>query len=235
MKSTLIICSGLPYSGKSWLLAQLRETEGFAEVSLVTMDEVRVALYGDRPDGNITMTEHVFKNQWLRYEILKRFVLGAPAVLTEAVMLTRRLHQRPMVALVKEASQYVATIEREAAVRDERAAELHSVELRVILCFASPQAVHARIDGSQEERVRSHASVHNLKSMRLAYDRFEFPNRSTYVPLYLDTSAGVNADNLEEVCAFIQGAPIDLQKNLTQKKAALDSFHQLHADIQSAN
>ena len=107
---TVLILSGLEYSGKSYLLKRLLDRPELADAKAFPTDPIRIELYGDRADTHVTKHEHIFKNEVGRFRMLKALVLGARVVVSEAVMLTRQNHQLPMVEMVRQACRYVRNI-----------------------------------------------------------------------------------------------------------------------------
>ncbi len=97
MNRTVIVVSGLPYTGKSWQLRRMLSLPGFEDGIVVQMDEIRVGLYGHRSDTDVTRSEHLFKNEKTRNTVLEKLVLGHRLVLTEDSQLTVAGHQQPFV------------------------------------------------------------------------------------------------------------------------------------------
>ena len=239
----VVVVSGLPYSGKSYLLNQmLSNLPEFKDATCLSLDQVRQGLFGERQDSHITKTEHIFKNHALRYQILEKIVLGASMVVTEAVMLTRNDHQKPFVDLIAEANRYRSSIEIEASVRDETPAPqlFSSVHLRVILAYADAETIRLRAtQGSSADRLAAASSVFDLLGARNAYIGFEFPDSSTYSPLYINTSASSDAATrvrLGEVRAFVLGgmiaeAVIENERREEEAQTAYERVKKMIEDI----
>ena len=232
----VLIVSGLQYSGKSYLLKRLLARLELADAVAFPIDPIRIALYGDRADTHVTKTEHLFKNEWSRYEMLRALVLGRRVVASEMVMLTRSGHQGPMLEMVARAEQYVQIIEREYAQRDGLPPPVPSqVQLKVLLPYASLDCIAERLTANQEERRQSGSIVFDWRGMFGGYSQFEFPDASTYEPLYLDTSdesAAANEARLAEILAFLKDE-LDLKVlNSDRRLQAQEYQRQIFARIQ---
>ena len=223
-----LVVSGLPYAGKSYLLKHLLKQKEIAGAVELSLDKVRLKLFGTRPDHHITKTEHLFKNDCLRNGILEYLISGSRIVVSEATMLTREMHQKPIVEMVSKAEQLIQTIEREYCLRDNLPvpASPAIVQLKVVLCYASLKCVANRISSSQQERKCTGASVFDWIGMANGYSHFEFPDPLlSYEPLYLDTSDEsdeANQSRIREVLAFIHNG-FDLKKvNSRRKESAME-------------
>jgi len=185
MDRKIVVFSGLNCGGKSHWLNRIRAHPRFECLPVVRMDDVRIALFGDRADTHITPSEHLYKNERVRQIILEHLVLGAEGVMTELILPTREGHQRPMLGLAERADAYVQAIEQESAKRDNLQLPTPSrVHLRVILLHCSLSAAKRRLESA--ERQRSGSAVFDMKGMRGATLLFEPP--AMYTPLILDTS-----------------------------------------------
>lgn len=234
----IVVFSGLPFSGKSFMLKKIVQHEGFKDATVVRLDEVFHRLYKNRADNHVTKTEHLFKNEELRSDILRHMVLGAEKVVTEAVMLTRDNHQRVFVELTKKAEHYVRTIEAEYAERDGVSIPKtpFSVNLKVILCFASPEIIERRANHLSEERKGDLAPVSTLKGTWNAYRQFEFPDETTYEPLYINTtgeSDGAGQVRMSEILAFITDNAVDPILNKARRELAIRSHATLLPKIKA--
>ena len=157
----VLIVSGSVCSGKSYLLKQLLQCPSLSGAATFRIDPIRQTLYGQRADTHITLTEHIFKNEWLRNEMLKALVLGAPVVAVEAVMLTRVGHQEPMMEMVARAEKYIQTIEREYALRDGVEPPTSTkVKPKVLLCYTSLECMTWRIEGGHTDRRQTAEACH---------------------------------------------------------------------------
>lgn len=189
------------------------------EMNIVRMDKIRTQLYGERADTDITATEHLFKNEVTRYEILKLLVCGVPTVLNESVMLTVSKHQEPFVQMISKAQGYVEAIECEQYKQRGLPLPLHptKVNLRVLLFFASPEVIAIRAArGHTEERTESFASFSNLRGMWNAVRQFEFPDNRHYSPLLVDTtdeSLSAEEERMAEIQEFLSEGKLDQRIN----------------------
>ncbi len=192
----------------------------------IFVDDARILLYGERPDKEITRTEQLFKNEWFRYEILKSLVTGSPNVCAEALMLTRKDHQAPLASIVERAQMYVRSIEKEKGGN-----ESVDVRLKVLFLYSTPGMIQDRLNRDQSERKLTSTPVFDLKGMWGAYSQFEFPDESTYTPLYLDTtdeSLEAHQSRMNEIAAFINNEPLDGEEQAQRKQEAEKYFMEMH-------
>ncbi|MDP2676846.1 MAG: AAA family ATPase [bacterium] len=234
----IVVFSGLPFSGKSWLLKKILQQEEFKDADVVRLDEVFHRLYPGRADNHVTKSEHVYKNEELRNDILRLLILGKASIVTEAVMLTREVHQGAFVELTKKASEYIKAIEAEYAQRDGFSIpEIpSSVNLKVILCFANAKTIEQRASNRSEARKKDLAPVNTLKGTWNAYRQFEFPDKTTYMPLYIDTSdESDEAENVRmiEILTFIIDNALDPILNKMRRMAAIRSHAILLPEIKA--
>lgn len=236
MNRQVLVFSGLPFSGKSYLLKRVAELLASHQPVIVRMDPIRERLYGNRADTHVTRSEHLFKNEVTRYQILEHLVLGAPLVMVEMLMLTRADHQQPFVEMINRARKYILDIERECCLRDgqEPPTSPTKVDLRVVLAYASPAITAQRADTPSEERQRSSAAVMDLVGIGGALKIFEFPAPNLYVPLPVDTSdesGETTRHRLQEIVAFSRGEwslPDDEREcRLTRAQAYFQELKQL--------
>ena len=229
---TVIIVSGLPYSGKSTLVKDLHSTSRYAKATVFSQDKFGHALYGGREDSDITMAEHRFKNEWMRYEILRSLILGTGTVIVDSVMLTIEQHQLPILEMLARAEKYIQEINRERGIGPT------AIHLKVILCFSTPEVIESRaLHTSQDDRKKYLSPVFDLSGMRRAYDHFEFPNASTYEPLYLDTSdtsTEAQPKRLGVIDEFVQKEIVNKALNESQKQTALTSYQAMYSKIKVA-
>lgn len=209
----VVLCSGLTYAGKSHLITQLladEELKRYADV--VRLDDVYRRLFNNRIDHEVTKTEHLYKNEVWRQDMLQRLVLGAaPVVISEAVMLTRRAHQQPFVDMLQRAQAYLEQI------AIEKSLPAPTIRFKPLLMFASPETIERR---AREDRGRDSA-VRGLADASISYLQFEFPEE--YEPLYLDTSletAEANQGRIVEARAFINGGSLP-SDNAKRREAAV--------------
>lgn len=207
-KRTLILVTGLNFCGKSHIVKDLQESAWFSDVAVFSFDTVRLELFPGRPDWHVTKSEHLFKNEWLRNEILRALVLGKRTVIADVMLPTHAHHREPMVAMVKRARSYVQAIESEYAIRDNlpETEVIAGVDLKVILCYASLEAVEHRIAGDHQFRRSFGSGVFDWKSIRGAHQLFEYPDGSLYEPFYVDTSddsEGAEACRMEEIRRYL--------------------------------
>lgn len=215
---TVLIVSGLQFVGKSWLLQRILTENLLPNTKLLSLDDVRVLLYGDREDASITHSEHLFKNEWLRYEILHSIITTQSNLAIEAVMLTRKDHQAPMHSIIESAKLHLKSIEEEKNIKNTT-----KVTLKVLLLYSNPRIILDRISRDQTERMKTNSPIYDIKGMWNAYSQFEFPNGGLYEPLYLDTSDETDAaceSRLMEIREFIYDGHIsEIEQNLRKKEA----------------
>lgn len=237
---SIFVVSGLPYSGKSSLVKQLCERPWYEGAVTFSQDKSGRSLYRDRNDAHITKTEHIFKNEWMRYEILRSLVLGAKIVLVDSVMLTRLNHQKPMIEMIARAQQYVQAIELE---KENQVAAPSSqapiIRLKVLLCFATPEVLESRLLSLEsQDRIREDfGPLLDLRGIWGAYQYFEFPDTSTYEPIYVDTSdvsPRAQHKRMAGIDKFFREGVIDVALNESSKQKALDSYQVMYAKVQAA-
>ncbi len=211
MDRSMVIASGWQFTGKSYYLPIIAAMPEMLGAVTIRMDAILRELYGDRPDTHITKTEHLFKNYATRFAMLRELVLGARTLLTETVLLTEDGHQLPMLEMVKEAREYVQSIEREYAERDHTPGlPIGQVSLRVILFHCSLECTERRIARAGGQ-ARAFSPILNLVAMRGALTQFEYPR--AYVPLIVDTSdesPSAERARLEEMQVFIAAGTLPL-------------------------
>ena len=100
MQRRILICCGITTGGKSYWQEKIREALDLPRNYGVDLDEVRVENFGR--ERRLTDEEHLFKNELVRIEVKKRFIIDkAETVIVGAVMLTIRNHQLPMVEMAE--------------------------------------------------------------------------------------------------------------------------------------
>jgi hypothetical protein len=199
-----VVVSGWQFVGKSYYLDVLAQLPEMADARIVRMDAILRDLYGDRPDTDITKTEHLYKNEATRSAMLRELVLGAETLLTETVLMTERDHQVPMLDMIKRAEEYVQAIERELAERTHTLVPIPTkVNLRVILLHCSLDCTNRRIERARGQE-RAYSPISTLLGMESTITQFEYPG--VYTPLIIDTSdesPGAEHARLGEMRGFI--------------------------------
>ncbi len=199
------IISGLTLSGKSRLLSQLTQHPEFRDAAVVSMDEVRMRYWGSRGGGgknDLTPTEKIYRNKLVRDEIRNLLVTSdVPSVLVEVPMLTREHHQKPMVAMIGEAREYVLVIELEkAGISEKESSEPSDVSLNVVLVYCDVSTAKRRLEWRQRET----AGISDVQDigffLRIAL-QFELPSEDIYLPLPIDTS---NEGSLAEISRLVE-------------------------------
>jgi hypothetical protein len=228
---TVLVVSGLQYGGKSWLFKKILKSVVLTNATAVSIDAVRKQLYGNRSDKSLTKSEHIFKNEWFRYEIMKQLITSESDIVAEAVMLTRRDHQLPMVEIVDRSRGYLERI------AEERGVDKPKVNLRVVFVYARPEVIMDRMSRNQEERLATHSPVFNLSDMWGAYSQFEFPDGGGYTPLYLDTSdEGTEADDarLREIESFVDGQVLFPEEQSRRRSEAKMCFSRMFSMVKES-
>lgn len=194
MKHVVGVFSGLVFSGKTWWLERIMQLSQFAGAPRLQMDLIRRKLWGSKV---LTPLEHRFKNEVVRQELMRLLIIqGPPLVFMEAVMLTRKYHQLPL----------VTTIER---LRHEYLLD-DAVHLRVVLFYCSLAVVGRRIE-SRREQIAREGNVHSV-------DVFDFDGyldgaRQIEVPMDYELLPVNTSDeslvavqrSQEEIVAFLGG------------------------------
>ena len=204
MERKVILLSGINFTGKTWHEKHVIALPEADAPVLVDMDVIRANLYGTRPDKHITKTEHLYKNECVRNEVLRHLVLGAQSVMVNSVMQTRRLHQKPFVDMIRRASDYVSDIEREQALHDFRDDPEAEVTFRPVVLYCSLDVLKSRIARKGADRRESKTLVFDLAAMSNSVLPYEHP--VAYSPLYLDTSdesAVAHASRIEDLQAYL--------------------------------
>ena len=170
--------------------------------------------------------------------MLRSLVLGECMLVAEAVMLTRLYHQLPMAEMVTRAQSYVRAIERECCVRDGISLPTvpSGVRLKVMLCYVSLAGIVSRMGGDQSERVRAGSVVFDWKDFS-TYHQFEFPDETTYEPLYLDTSEEspvADRRRVQEVIAFLNDELNLVEINGPRKMVAQVYFAEAYQKVDEA-
>ena len=112
---TLVVICGLPTTGKTTLAQALKEHFLGDKFRFVAMDEVREKTWGSK--RSLTETEHVYKNRMTEREAQNAFIVhGATCVFYDAVILTREVHQKPFMAMVRETEGFLSQIQKEKGV-----------------------------------------------------------------------------------------------------------------------
>src|SRR3989338_8199905 len=208
------VFSGLVFSGKSFFRNWVMGLPEYKEASMVAMDDIRKRLWGDKSDTEITKSSHVFKNEATIFEIKSKLIVERPfAIFTEMVMLTREAHQRPFVEMIKSASFYLQSIEKEEAEQAGWSMPELSVEVdfRCIYFYCDLETVRRRINYRLREIETvgniTNASVFDFEGYLRGARQIEVPPIG-YVPLYLNTSdespVGL-ARQRTEVLSFLDG------------------------------
>lgn len=109
MNRRIILCCGLGTTGKSFWAERLFKHYESDRTHLVDLDEVRIANWGR--ERQLTDEEHLFKNEILRLEVKKKFLIHqARIVVVNATMLTVERHQRPFVQMAREIGAEIAAV-----------------------------------------------------------------------------------------------------------------------------
>lgn len=212
------VISGLPRTGKSYLLNNIRRRPEYQDAEVVRMDKVGKRLYGERQatragstTTELTLTEKRFRNDETRLEMRRQLVANnAEVILMETPLLTWRYHQRPLVEIVASAQWYVRGIEREIAERNLEPYPFPSgVHLNVVLLYASPDVVRERFKKEKRrKRATANSDAGHVNIFLDAALKFQFPDPEYYLPLLVDTteeSRAAQRQRVEEVLAFLRG------------------------------
>ncbi|MSU73608.1 hypothetical protein EXS56_00515 [Candidatus Kaiserbacteria bacterium] len=210
------------------MMSLLLQREELLGAAVVRLDDVYRRLYGDRPDGETTETEHLFKNEVWRQEILQHIVIGSSLILADAVMLTEQNHQFPFIEMIGRAQQYVRDIAKEKNQKEDAVI----VVPKILLLYADPETVRRRADTDRGNRGLS--PIGSLSSAKNAYSQFEFPK--IYEPLYLNTSIETTEAEEERVLkaiSFIRGEYALGPTNEDRKREAVESYEHIIKELAS--
>ena len=234
------VFSGLVFSGKSFFRRWVMSLPEYREAAFVSADAVRDRLYGNRSDTNITKTEHVFKNEATRFELLTKLIVERPpAVFLEMVMLTRDAHQQPFAEMIESASRYLQIIEHEEFLRDNKPVPVSpvKVDFSCVYFYCDLETVERRIGYRRRELETlgnvTNASVFDFGGFIRGARQIEIPPAG-YTPLYINTSdeseVALNRQR-EEVLSFLKGEmPIDeeeLERRAVEAVAFLEQARQM--------
>jgi hypothetical protein len=217
--TTVVVFSGLAYSGKSFWLPRI--TSIFPGVSVVQMDKTRIRVFGEKV---LTRTGHLFKNEAVRQEAKEVIVANRPKYLfTEAVMLTRENHQLPFLEMVRSSQSYVQAIDREEAEQDGCELECKpKVKLLVILFYCDLCTVGRRIEERRQaitfEGGRDGAYVVEWAEWVNQIKQFEIP--TDYSPLYVNTSDRPEKDIENEILSFLSDGVHSLVSEVMEQRRA---------------
>src|SRR3989344_3980805 len=185
MDRAINVLSGITGSGKSWLLKKMLERPEFQNTVHVQMDVIGKRVWGDRW---ITPTERVFRNELTRNEIkMKLIVEKAKIVFLEMPLLTRKYHQKPLVAVARDTERYLQAIEKELAQKENREAVQPHVRLNVVLVYCDIETVSRRINDRNRESDATGTNVFDLHGYFETSAHFQLPDMALYTALPLNT------------------------------------------------
>lgn len=213
------VISGLPRTGKSYLLKDIKRQPEYLDAVIVRMDKVGRRLYGKRQatragstTTELTPIEKIFRNDETRLEMRRQLVAyNAGVILMETPLLTREYHQQPLVEIVANAQWYIGGIEKELADRNSQPlpSKESEVHLKVVLLYASPDVVRERFEKESKRKIpTANSDAGHINIFLDAAVKFQFPDSNCYVPLLVDTTEESHAAHLkrvEEVSSFLRG------------------------------
>lgn len=181
-----IIISGLPLSGKTRLLDWLAGQKPFSEYLRLSVDEIRLGLFGER---KLSWSEHMLKNEvaWLRIKTVH--LIEKRSVLHEVPMLNSSDYYEPVLRMVDDTNRYSLAIYNEKS-KEMEGIPLYMTSLKVVHLFcgadiATERAERRRIEISRYGN-QSGTDVFDWKTRRVGIMKMEFP--TIFNPLYVDTS-----------------------------------------------
>lgn len=222
MDRRVLVISGVTLSGKSWLLERLLRMPEYQSATVVRMDDVRKQWWGDR---DLTSVEGNFRNELTRITIKAKLVIEeASLLLVEMPLLTRKIHQEPVVEQIRDAERYIRAIEKEKAERKKQnPPQPASVDLRVVLLFCSPHRAYARLDKRLSGADAANTIVFDEARYLSIAARFELPDLATYIPLPIDTTDENEDRILQEAKDFFDGRPVELSE-ITQRLSVAQRY-----------
>jgi hypothetical protein len=203
------IISGLTFTGKSFTMKKLISLAQFRNAAVIEMEEIRKRYWGERYTYESLKN---FRNELTRMEI-KRLLLieERDMVLAEIPMLTDIYHQRPMVSMLQDASLCLAGIQKDKERRGEKFETNVDIELRVVLLFASVEAVEKRVNYRKSDPNDS-SDVRSIKQYAWIAEQYQLP--SAYTPLYIDTSDETKTEeNFKKIVNFLETGEYNAEEN----------------------